>query len=58
MKNIGKPCAGEPQARFDEGRLMNEQVCRHVVAACGKASIKVLAGVRYVSFLLYPFLRV
>ena len=54
VKNIGKPCAGEPQARFDEGRLMNEQVCWHVVAACGETSIKALAGGRYVSFLLYP----
>ena len=23
VKNIGKPCAGKPQARFDEGRLRN-----------------------------------
>ncbi|MFH1653583.1 MAG: hypothetical protein ABIE74_05965 [Pseudomonadota bacterium] len=22
MKNIGKPCAGKPQARFDEGGLV------------------------------------
>ena len=43
VKNIGKPCAGKPQARFDEGRLMDDQPGRHVVAACGKALIKVLA---------------
>ena len=42
MKNIGKPCAGKPQARFDEGRLMNEQTGRHVVVACDEASVKVL----------------
>ena len=23
MKNIGKPCAGKPHARFDEGGLVN-----------------------------------
>jgi hypothetical protein len=22
MKNIGKPCAGKPHARFDEGRVI------------------------------------
>jgi len=43
VKNIGKPCAGEPQARFDEGRLMDEQPGRHVVAARGEASVKVPA---------------
>jgi len=41
VKNIGKPCAGKPQARFDEGRLMNDQAGRHVVVACDEASIKV-----------------
>jgi hypothetical protein len=41
VKNIGKPCAGEPQARFDEGRLMDDQPGRHVVAACGEALMKV-----------------
>jgi len=40
VKNIGKPCAGKPQARFDEGRLMNDQTTRHAVAACGEASGK------------------
>lgn len=24
MKDIGKPCTGEPYARFDEGALMKE----------------------------------
>jgi hypothetical protein len=24
MKNIGKPCAGKPHARFDEGRLRED----------------------------------
>ena len=43
VKNIGKPCAGKPRARFDEGRLMDDQPGRHVVAACGEASIKVPA---------------
>ena len=42
MKNIGKPCAGEPQARFDEGGLMNDQAGRHVVVACDEALTKVL----------------
>ena len=26
MKNIGKPCAGKPQARIDEGGLMDDSV--------------------------------
>jgi hypothetical protein len=39
MRNIGKPCVGEPQAWFDEGRLMIEQICWHAVAACGEASV-------------------
>jgi hypothetical protein len=43
VKNIGKPCAEKPRARFDEGRLMDDQPSRHVVAACGEASIKVPA---------------
>ena len=43
MKKIGKLCAGKPQARFDEGRLMDDQPGRHVVAACGEASVKVPA---------------
>lgn len=43
VKNIGKPCAGKPHARFDEGRLINAQPGRHVVAACGEALIKVPA---------------
>ena len=32
MKNIGKPCAGKPHARFDEGGLVNaatEWLFRH-----------------------------
>jgi len=32
MKNIGKPCAGKPHARFDEGGLANaamEWLFRH-----------------------------
>jgi len=32
VKNIGKPCAGEPHARFDEGGLVNsvmERLFRH-----------------------------
>jgi len=28
VKNIGKPCAGEPQARFDEGGLVNAGTAR------------------------------
>jgi hypothetical protein len=43
MKNIGKPCAGKPHARFDEGRLMDDQSRGHAVAACGEASMKVPA---------------
>jgi hypothetical protein len=43
VKNIGKPCAGKPHARFDEGRLMDDQPGRHVVAGCGEALIKVPA---------------
>jgi hypothetical protein len=32
MNNIGKPCTGEPYARFDEGGLANmamQQLVRH-----------------------------
>jgi len=43
MKNIGKPCAGKPHARFDEGRLVDNQPGRHVVAARGEALMKVPA---------------
>jgi len=45
MKNIGKPCAGKPHARFDEGALMKVWSLEHVVAACGEASIKDPKGV-------------
>jgi hypothetical protein len=27
MKNIGKPCAGKPHARFDEGALVIPDCC-------------------------------
>jgi len=37
MKNIGKPCAGKPHARIDEGRLMDDQSGRHVIVARGEA---------------------
>ena len=40
VKNIGKPCTGKSYARFDEGALMKVRSLEHVVAACGKASIK------------------
>jgi len=40
VKNIGKPCTGEPYARFDEGALRMKRLLEHVVAACGKASVK------------------
>jgi hypothetical protein len=52
VKNIiGKPCAGKPQARFDEGRLMDDQSVGHVVAACGEALIKVPAtGLKSASY--------
>jgi hypothetical protein len=55
VKNIGKPCAGKPHARFDEGRLMDDRLGGHVVAACGEASMK-SHGHRFdISFLLYPY---
>jgi hypothetical protein len=57
MKNIGKPCAGKPHARFDEGRLMDDQSGRHVVAARGKALMEVpAAGLISASYstLVYP----
>lgn len=56
MKNIGKPDAVKLHVRFDEGRLMNEHVGRHVVAACGEASNKSPDHDREVSFLLYPII--
>ena len=40
VKNIGKPCTGEPYARFDEGALKRKASLEHVVAACGEASLK------------------
>jgi len=40
MKNIGKPCTGEPYARFDEGALRRKGLLEHVVAACGEALVK------------------
>jgi hypothetical protein len=35
MKNIGKPCAGEPHARFDEGGLKQPNFV-FIVVACDK----------------------
>lgn len=29
VKNVGKPCAGEPHARFDGRELETEQTSRH-----------------------------
>ena len=58
VKNIGKPYAGKPHVRFDEGRLMNDRAGGHVVVACDEASIKDLTFIREVSFLLYPILLV
>ena len=40
MKNIGKPDAGKPHVRFDEGGLMNDRANRHAVAASGETSGK------------------
>ena len=40
MKDIGKPCTGEPYARFDEGALRRKGLLEHVVAACGEALVK------------------
>jgi hypothetical protein len=54
VKNIGKPCAGKSQARFDEGRLMDDKTGRHVIAACGEALIKSPGHWSDISFLLYP----
>ena len=52
MKNIGKPCAGESHARFDEGGLRPIAVWYIAVVACDKPLYKDwLAGV---SSLLYP----
>jgi len=28
VKNIGKPCAGKPHARFDEGELVTDTMVR------------------------------
>ena len=39
MKNIGKPCAGEPHARFDEGgqvRACSLLYASSAVSACGE----------------------
>jgi hypothetical protein len=54
VKDIGKPCAGKPQARFDEGELMANQSGRHVVAACGEASTESPGNRSNISSLLYP----
>jgi len=57
VKNIGKPCTGEPYARFDEGALRMKGLLEHVVAACGKASVKEPEETCRISALLYPELR-
>ena len=38
MKNIGKPCAGKPHARFDEGGLLGCKGQRFKVVACDEMS--------------------
>jgi hypothetical protein len=38
VKNIGKPCAGKPHARFDEGGLVNCPALHFRVVACDKMS--------------------
>lgn len=42
VKNIGKPYAGKPHVRFDEGALRTGELLVHVVAACGDALMKEL----------------
>jgi len=54
VKNIGKPCTGEPYARFDEGALKKKRTLEHVVAACGEASLKEPKESCRISALLYP----
>ncbi len=54
MKNIGKPCAGEPHARFDEGGLKQPQLVFHS-SRMRQTDFKD-AGCA-VSSLLYPWLQ-
>jgi hypothetical protein len=59
MKNIGKPCAGKPHARFDEGALRKDSARGHVVAACGEASFqKGPETTILISALLYPIVHI
>ncbi len=41
MKNIGKPCAGKPHARFDEGGQV--KTCSLLYPNIGRAKPKALA---------------
>ena len=53
MRNIGKPCAGKPHARFDEGGLVEEvmvRLFRHrqtKVTATDKPNLKLLRPALY-----------
>ena len=45
MKNIGKPCAGKSHARFDEGRLMDDNGWLTRSSRGRRGVTKVLAGI-------------
>jgi len=50
MKNIGKPCAGKPQARFDEGREGYSSCLLYPIVGL-KLSQDFHSGNRFFSFL-------
>ena len=54
VKNIGKPCAGKPHARFDEGGLMNDNGWLTRSSRERRGVTESLGRDRQVSFLLHP----
>ena len=55
MKNIGKPCAGKPHARFDEGGqasacpLLYRNACPNAVEQCPQcgSTLKIIAAIEH-----------
>ena len=55
VKNIGKPCAGKPHARFDEGGLASQLWCGYLGTARRKGRKQTSQPKAVIaSSLLYP----
>jgi len=55
VKDIGKPCAGKPQARFDEGGLASQLWCGYLGTGRRKRRKQISQPkVDHASSLLYP----